>query len=184
MHTTAVQETPVCLNCCSSTPSKWPSGCTTSPARDLCIGIWLLGTSWSQRITFARYGSIPMTRSLVVRKDWSDQQILYIHMHTSPRVQPKILMKPNRCMQLHSGRYWFYVYTLVDRLLTLACLVTWLMRPTMLLMAGWFHWSGQPLKQSITASTPLPVMSGAMAACCMRSGVWGINPLKALQTKR
>jgi len=57
MRPTAVQETPVCLNSCSSSPSKWPLECTTSPARDLCIGIWLPGTSWSQRMTFARYRS-------------------------------------------------------------------------------------------------------------------------------
>ena len=72
-----------------------------------------------------------------------------------------------------SIKLWFYVYTLADRLLTLACLVAWLMRSTMFLMAGWFQWSGQPLKQSTTTSTPQPVMSGANG--CLLYEIWSLG---------
>jgi len=40
-------------------------------------------------------------------------------------------------------------------------------------VSGWLGCKCEGQRQFITASTQLPVIYGAMAACCTRSGVWG-----------
>ena len=92
----AVQETPVCLNCCWSTPSKWPSGCITSPARDLCIGIWLPGTSCMvSKNDICKVQKYTYTQHVTNHHAWwrigLDCWTNYAYVHTYPLVEPKML---------------------------------------------------------------------------------------------
>ena len=58
------------------------------------------------------------------------------------------------------------------------------MRTTMFLMVGRSQLSGRLQRLSTIASTPLPVMCGAMEFYCMRSGPWVSNHFVTAQTMR
>ena len=58
------------------------------------------------------------------------------------------------------------------------------MMTTMCLMEGRFLSSGQHQKLLPFASTPQPVMCGAMAVCCMRYGVLDTDLSRKCPTKR
>lgn len=58
------------------------------------------------------------------------------------------------------------------RLVALGYHVIWRMQSTTYLTVVKSQCDGHHQKLCTTANTPLPVTSGAMAVCCMRSGVW------------
>ena len=62
-----------------------------------------------------------------------------------------------------------------NRLLILVFLEIFSMKTTIFLMEGRFQSSGQLQRPFTIASTPLPVMSGAMDASSMRYGHWDTN---------
>ena len=64
------------------------------------------------------------------------------------------------------------------KLLILACLITWMTKTTISLMEECFLSSGQLHKLSLTKSTPLPLMCGALDVCCMKYGALDSNHLK------
>ena len=69
--------------------------------------------------------------------------------------------------------------SIIFRLVTLACLGSWPTLSTTPRMEALFRYDGLLQKQSTIGSTPLPVISGAMGACCTRPGAWEENPLMA-----
>ena len=66
---------------------------------------------------------------------------------------------------------------LLFRLLTLVCPETFIIKITMFPKGGKFQSSGQLQRPFTIASTPLPVMFGAMAAFSMRYGLLAVNHL-------
>ena len=58
------------------------------------------------------------------------------------------------------------------------------MRTTMFHMVARSQWSGRLQRPSTIASTPLPVMCGAMEFYCTRSGPWASNHSTTAQTVR
>ena len=71
-----------------------------------------------------------------------------------------------------------------SRLLILGCQLIWLKITTMYLKVEESLSSGQHQRPCTTASTPPPVMSGAMAVCSMRYGVWDKSHLEQQRTER
>ena len=69
----------------------------------------------------------------------------------------------------------YYCIICAIRLLILDCPETFNMKPTTCHTEGRFQSSGQLQRPFTIASTPLPVMSGAMAVSSMRYGHWDTN---------
>ena len=107
----------------------------------------------------------------------------YIHRDLAARnvlVSENGICKVNHCrlhVSLHMQSIVIYrpINHNICRLLTLGCLVISNMKTTTSLMEERFQSSGQLQRPFTIASTPLPVMSGAMAVCSMRYGHWDAN---------
>ena len=75
----------------------------------------------------------------------------------------------------HTDIIVFIMTMHTHRLLILAYLAISNTKTTIFPKEGRFQSSGQLQRPFTIASTPLPVMSGAMAASSMRYGRWGVN---------
>ena len=92
-------------------------------------------------------------------------------------------------MVMRKGIVWNKVDSVTNhiktfRLLTSACLETWLTKPTMSHTVERFQSSGQLQKPFTTRNTPLPVTSGVMGVCSMRFGVLVQSRLKEFRIWR